>query len=341
MNTSMIKTASIAGLTGLVMSLIPSVASAEHLPTYKNNVDDFFYAQQTSLWIFLKVPRATILAQVGDTLNRLGFELASFENADTGVVILKPMVFTGEFGSQTAAFSGISASTEIEFTVLVRPKNKTPIQGTLAEFIAGNHPDSNIGQLRLDVLCDNEVAVAAGRAKFGEHKFLGSFEYEYPTPNSSVGAEKPFTLDMTAYTWQGAGQSDHKLFRLQADLTGLSGKRVRPSPELLFSAFPPEPSGAVPQKAVGEHRHYGASLTAYLVPESGKTLTLSFGSGLGAKPLSPVAPYGDGNPIAGSEIWPTEMRDRVQALLLPGTVAGYLLFRTPSAEYEQKPFDLF
>ena len=251
MNTANLKIASIAGLTGLAMSLIPSVASAEHLPTFKNNVDDFFYSQQTSLWIFVQVPHATILAQVGDTLQRLGFELASFENSDKGVVILKPMVFAGEFGSQTADIPGVSVSTEIEFTVLVRPKNKTALQGNLADFISGNHPDSNIGQLRLDVLCDNEVAVAAGRAKFGEHKFLGSFEYNYPTPNSSVGAEQPFSMDMTASTYQGAGQADRKLFRLQADLTGLKGTRVRPAPELLFSAFPPEPNGTEASKSRG------------------------------------------------------------------------------------------
>ena len=63
------------------------------LPTYKKNPEDFFYAQQTSLSIFYQVPKKTIRQHIGDTLDSLGFEIASFEDDSVGYLVLKPMVF--------------------------------------------------------------------------------------------------------------------------------------------------------------------------------------------------------------------------------------------------------
>ncbi len=315
---------------------------AASVPTHKTEAEDFFYAQQTSLWVFFKAPKQVIRQQLGETLDRLGFELASFENENLGYIIIKPMVFMAEFGFQDAVIPGTSASTEVELTVLVQPKKNANKQiGTFDDFLSGRMKNSSIGQLRLDVLCDHEIAVAAGRKNFGEHKFLGSFTYNYTSPNNQVGATSPFNLEMTAYTWQGAGQADKKMFQIRAQLKGLKPTGTQFSPELLYSSFPPEPEAGVAQKAVGEFRHYNNSnFKAYSTSLDDHAVEISFGDAKGAVPLKPVPPFGDGKAINGSEKWPQDMVGRMRALLTPEGAVGFLLFRSPSAEYETRPFEL-
>jgi hypothetical protein len=312
------------------------------LPTFKINPEDFFYAQQTSLWIFYKVPKDVIRRQIGGALDSLGFEIASFEDQNSGYLVLKPMVFMAEFGFQTATIPGTSASTEIEFTVLVYPKNGKPSsKGSFDDFLRGKINQSTIGQLRLDVLCDHEIAVSAGRKNFGEHKFLGSFEYNYPTPNQNIGGPKSFGMNMTASTWQGAGKPERKMFQLKVDLNGLTPTSSQFSPELLFSSFPPEPQSGIRQQAIGEYRYYNNShFQAYAAAMTESKVELSYGEAQGAEPLKPAAPFGDGKAIPESENWPKEMVERIKNTLSEGSVAGYLLFRSPPAEYETKPFEI-
>jgi len=325
----------------LLTALTSEAAQKSQLPTHKTQAEDFFYAQQTSLWVFFKASKENLRKQLGDTLDKLGFEIATFEDPNLGYVIIKPMVFMAEFGFQDATIQGTSASTEVELTVLVQPKkNPTKQMGTFEDFISGRTKDSSIGQLRIDVLCDHEVAVAAGRKNFGEHKFLGSFTYSYTTPNNQVGATQPFNMEMTAYTWKGAGQLDKKMFQIKAKLDGLKSTNSQFSPELLYSAFPPEPQVGVTQKAVGEYRFYNNSHFRSYATAAASSVEISFGNANGAEPLAPVPPFGDNKPIPGSEVWPQEMVARMKELISPENVVGFLLFKSPSAEYEIQPFEI-
>ncbi len=315
--------------------------AAADIPTHKQQPEDFFYAQQTSLWIFYKVPKDLVEKEIGSTIDRLNLELVNFKNdKDFAYLILKPMVFMAEFGSQTATIPGTSASTEVEFTVLVQPKTKNPEEApTFRQFLTGSKKSKSIGQLRLDVLCDGEVAVAAGRKNFGEHKFLGSFEYEYTSPNNQVGKTSPFSMSMTAYTWKGAAVEERKMFQVKADVKNLQALNTKFSPEVLYSSFPPEPQGDAKQTTVGEFRHYdNSNFKAYMADTS--NAELSFGLAKGAEQLKPVAPFGDGLAIAGSENWPLDMVERMKATIAQSKVAAYLLYRSPSAEYESKPFEI-
>lgn len=312
------------------------------LPTFKKNPEDFFYAQQTSAWIFYKVPQEVIFQQIGNTLDTLGFALASFEDSSVGYVVVKPMAFMAEFGIQSASVPGTSASTEVELTVLVYPKKKKPASsvGTFEDFLAGRgEKEGGVGQLRLDVLCDDEIAVAAGRKNFGEHKYLGSFEYDYTTPNQTLTAPKPFTMDMTAYTWRGAGQPERKMFRFQVSVKDLQPLTSRFSPEYLFSSFPPEPDANIPTRAVGEYRYFDYRTFVAFVPNDTEIkVDLSFGDVQGAEQLAPIPPFGDGQPIPGSEKWPQDMVARMKGMLPHGKVVGVLVYQSPPAEYETKPF---
>jgi hypothetical protein len=326
----------------LGFSTFATAAQKSRLPTHKTQAEDFFYAQQTSLWVFFKAPKEIIRKQIGETLDKLGFEIVTFEDPNMGYVIVKPMVFMAEFGYQDATIPGTSASTEVEFTVLVQPKKNPNKQlGTFDDFISGRTKGSSVGQLRIDVLCDHEIAVAAGRKNFGEHKFLGSFTYSYTTPNNQVGKTQPFTMDMTAYTWKGAGIPERKMFQIKAKLDGLKPAASQFSPELLYSAFPPEPQIGVTQKAVGEYRFYNNShFRTYATFSTAGSVELSFGDVKGAEPLKPAPPFGDNKPIPGSEVWPQEMVEKMKELVSPENAVGFLLFKSPSAEYEIRPFEI-
>ncbi len=324
------------GLWGLTCLTSYSETRPTPFPTFKKQDTDFFYSQQTSFWIFLSVPKSILQKVVGDTLAALGLEIATFENSDTGYVILKPMAFSSEFGKQSKSQgAGLSTSTEIELTTLVWPKSKgRPSPETFESFVHGKNKNSSVGQLRLDVLCDNEVAVAAGRLFFGEHKYLGTFDYEYPTPNNLQGSAKPFFLNMTAYNWNQLGIEEGMLFKIQTKPQKNFVESVF-SPELLYSAFPPEPSEKERQKAVGEFRQYNGHFKYFEADED--SLKIAFGEARGAAPLQPVAP-GDGKLIPGSETWPVTLRDRLETFYSHGKVMGFLLFQPEAVEYETKPF---
>ena len=92
--------------------------------------------------------------------------------------------------------------------------------GSFSDFLRGSHANA-VGQYRLDVLCDNEVAVAAGRKNFGEHKYLGSFEYNYPTANQNVGAAQ-----MGIKKYADAHTAFHAELKLVDCLAGLGDSQL-------------------------------------------------------------------------------------------------------------------
>ena len=336
----------------LILSLLffnMTALAAGSFPMAKTNAGDFFYAQQTSLWAFFKIPRDVVLRELGDLIKHQGFEIAAFGDGRDAYVILKPMVFAADFGTQSAAVSGPSYSTEVEFTVLVHPLGQAQIpSGSFNDFLAGNASgnvkNKNVGQFRVAVICDNEVAVAAGRTNFGEHKFLSSFEYDYTTPNQNVKQTPPFKFDISAFTWQGAGQENRKMFHLLMDLKDLQspqGQKPTFSPELVYTAFPPEPLVGSPARSVGQHRTYHSEfLQVVFDPEARATFNLSFGEAQGAVALTPVAPFGDGRAIPNSGSWPREMVSQLVSLLSSRKPAAFLVYQTPPAEFETQPFNL-
>jgi hypothetical protein len=303
-------------------------------PTVKAHDEDFFYAQQTCFWTFFRTPLAAIQGSVGPLLEGLALTPVAFETSDYGYVVLKAMAFTGEFGRQTADIPGLGPSSEIELCLLVRPAGAGGDAGNFADFLRGKRRPAGVGQLRLDVVCDDEIAVSAGRTKFGEHKYLGSFELDYPTANAVTGSMPAFSMTVAVSTFHGAGKAESLIVKFRADTAGLTAEPAAFSPELLYAAFPPEPAAGQKQQAIREQRLYNAPFKAFL----GKTgFSMELGAAGGAAALSPKAPFGDGKAIAGSETWPGQLRDRLKALTAADAVAGYLLFQPAPVEYETKP----
>lgn len=90
----------------------------------------------------------------------------------SGLVVVNPQLYTSIFNN------GQELTTETEFNIVVAPKSagsRAPHGLALADYLAGNDHTKLLGNLRMHVACDDKVAVQAGRAVFGEPKFVTSF----------------------------------------------------------------------------------------------------------------------------------------------------------------------
>jgi hypothetical protein len=308
--------------------------------------DPFFYAQQSQFWTFLKVPKAILLQQYGPSINAMGFELASFEDPNFGYVIVKPMVFTAEFGHQTSDIPGMSFSTEVELTALVYPKGgRVNPPSTFQDFLLGrNPPGSSLGQLRLDVLCDSEIAVAAGRAKYHEHKFTASFVYDYSTFDPSVQPPADIGMDISAYVFHDAPKPEQLIFELKLKVPGQGTPSLFGSknlPEILYASNPPEPTAGASQMPVTGNRVYPTRITAYTGSQV-KDFALAVGNAPMGRPYVPVPfpPFDNGGiAVPGSENFPSEVVTRMKAIVMAQPV-GILVMENHPVEIENGPFNV-
>ncbi len=346
------------------------------LPSYRTSAEDFFYAQQTCLWIVFAVPFPLLDSVLTKRFRdaQLPFQLARF--ADTpgvGYVFLKPMFFTAEYGRQQSQRSqpGFSFTNDLELCVLVTPLNSRSdprLQGprgtalsesvplTFREWLLSPALNPAIGQFRLGVLSDNAIAVEKGRANFGEHKFFASFVYDYATPNNLL-EPTPFFLTLSVYSWQQENNPESLICRLAVDL---AQSEVKPtlavwSSEVLFSARPPEPPH---QQALVSYRFYNQPLIVYTssaapTHRTGRARPLSIGEQATTRTataaLAPLQLYvGKAQPTpplpndpAGlnsrSEGWVEEFQYFLAQLCQPSFVEAYMLFQSPPVEYEPLP----
>ena len=84
---------------------------------------------------------------------------------------------------------GGSAFNETELNVVAYAtarENDVPKDLSAQEFIFGADQSKNLGVYRLHVACDNEMAIAAGRAYYYENKFMTFYKYQTPSLNRTV-----------------------------------------------------------------------------------------------------------------------------------------------------------
>ena len=105
---------------------------------------------------------------------------------------LEPGVFDGEalvnlnferYSSFGSTYS--SVVNEVEFNAVVFPKYKAGQEPslTVAQYLSGFDQSKTYGNYRINVPCDSAVAVQAGSQKYGEVKFVASFNFAVPDVN--------------------------------------------------------------------------------------------------------------------------------------------------------------
>lgn len=164
----------------------------------------FWYASLTTYWVYWQVPTQVLQPYVGD-------HYIAADIGGSGLVVVNPQLYTSLFNN------GQELTTETEFNIVVAPRSagdRAPHGMALADYLAGNDQTKLLGNLRMHVACDDKVAVDAGRAVFGEPKFVTTFSYDVPTINAA---------DQHTWSWRcnDPHQSSQFIFDLQvAELTG-------------------------------------------------------------------------------------------------------------------------
>jgi hypothetical protein len=149
---------------------------------------------------------------------------------------LRPALFDGRacvsfnFQSYTGQFPGGSGLTqEIELNVIAYPAQQASFaaQVSFEQFIIGDEQSKILGNRRIHVPCDADMAIAAGIKCFGEPKFKTSFTTSLPSLN-----------DPTVTTWQVVCQDPVDaavaIFTAEADLRGLTSVAANLSPQTEF-----------------------------------------------------------------------------------------------------------
>lgn len=152
----------------------------------------FYYASLQCNWVYWYADLDVARGFVEDTGGKpTGLRVAHFPVAEGTKTVDKAVVLLN-FQRYTAHYANALGTTnEVEFNVVAYPENRVPgvPYMPLQQFLNGKDQTKTLGHLRLHVAADNAIAVEAGRAVFGEPKFLGQFVYQAPTLNEVPSAD--------------------------------------------------------------------------------------------------------------------------------------------------------
>ena len=140
------------------------------------SLGNFNYGSLQSLMVFYSVPASV----VRPLLAGKGLEPGIFDG--NALVNLNFERYAG-FGSNYSSFVD-----EVEFNAVVFPKYKSGQEPalTVAEYLNGEDQSKTYGNYRINVPCDSAVAVQAGSQKYGEVKFVASFDFTVPDVNDPL-----------------------------------------------------------------------------------------------------------------------------------------------------------
>lgn len=175
-----------------------------------------------------------------------------------------PYVFTDDNGNKKAltvinyqtytSHAGMALGTvnEVEFNVCAYPaidEGRVPQGLSVKDFLIGVDQTKLIGLYRIHVPADNTIAVAAGRAFFGEPKFFAQFWYNIPDPNFPTQK----TWDMYVFDSKAEGvvgapkpptSKEHMIFHLSVPEINAMPDWANTSPLALYTHVDGIPNGS-------------------------------------------------------------------------------------------------
>lgn len=142
-------------------------------PQQTTPLGNFNYASLQSLMVFFSVP-AKVVAPL---LKGTGLEPGIFDGQ--ALVNLNFERYAG-FGSNYSSYVD-----EVEFNVVAFPRFRAGTEPSLTvqQYLNGQDQSKTYGNFRVNVPCDSPVAVQAGSEKYGEIKFVASFDFAVPDVN--------------------------------------------------------------------------------------------------------------------------------------------------------------
>jgi len=199
------------------------------------SLGNFNYGSLQSLMTFFSVP----VSAVKPLLKGTGLLPGIFD--DMALVNLNFERYAG-FGGNYSTYVN-----EVEFNVVVYPSLRAGTEPALsvAEYLNGDDQSKTYGNYRINVPCDNPPAVKAGSEKYGEVKFVASFDFVVP----DVNAPEVKTWWIRCYPNVVAPKSQTPyIFDLKVDTTGAAF----PAPST--SAFSPVPAYANLKETKGKDK---------------------------------------------------------------------------------------
>jgi hypothetical protein len=135
----------------------------------------FNYGSLQSMMVFFSVPVSVVRPLLAGT----GLEPGVF---DGKALVNLNFERYASFGSTYS-----SVVNEVEFNAVVFPTYKAGQEPSLsvAQYLSGFDQSKTYGNYRINVPCDSAVAVQAGSQKYGEVKFVASFNFAVPDVNDA------------------------------------------------------------------------------------------------------------------------------------------------------------
>ncbi|MFB7176159.1 hypothetical protein ACFCYI_00410 [Streptomyces sp. NPDC056257] len=128
---------------------------------------------------------------------------------------------------------GAGITQEVEVNIIAFPADAADRLPDLSyeQYAQGHDQTKLLGIARIHVLCDNALAIDAGRKLYAEPKHPGWFEAAMPSLNGPAGNSWHVTCKAAGFTPEGdIERHPTGLFTLAADLTGLTGTPVNNTP---------------------------------------------------------------------------------------------------------------
>ncbi len=250
------------------------------------DVFPFYYASLQCQWVYWYTTPEAAEPFVKGT----GLCVARFpdkDGNDRAVILLNFQRYTSHYDN------ALGTTNEVEFNLLAYPANRVPgvPKMSLVDYLHGRDQTKTIGHLRLHVAADNKVAVAAGRAVFGEPKFYGTFNYKVPTLNAKPLGERLLQSEKWRIELVNPDDTEDFVYRLDADFAGYRWTPTNCTP--------------IPEFATGLGRtvwtHWtivGVFQTAILSPEEAAGVSLKIGENDFSMTQDMRVLFADATPVA-------------------------------------------
>ncbi|MCX5208893.1 hypothetical protein OG689_06240 [Kitasatospora sp. NBC_00240] len=154
--------------------------------------------------------------------------------------------------------TGGGITQEVEVNIIAHPAAARPAAIGYGEYARGVDGTKLLGIARIHVLCDNPLAIDAGRRLYAEPKYPGRFETTMPSLNgpadglawSVVCRQAELGADGTV------GPGGRELFSFSADLAGLAPEPVNSAPVTGYGTDPVAGLLAGPMNVYQPYRYH-------------------------------------------------------------------------------------
>lgn len=221
----------------------PQVSSIDKKKTIPSTAGmPFYYASFVGVWVYW----LTDLDKAKPHFDRGDFKPYVFmddNDNEKALVAINFQTYTDHAGM------ALGVVNEVEFNICAYPtsdEHRVPMGLSVDQFLMGIDQTKRIGLFRIHVPADNTIAVAAGRAFFGEPKFYAQFEYSVPAFNN----QSQKTWDVSVYDEHYDADDKHQdhekhlLFQMHVPELDMAPRWANTSPLALYTYVDGIPNGS-------------------------------------------------------------------------------------------------